>query len=137
MEDFYVYILTNSAGVLYIGITHDMSNRLWEHVHNRVPGFAVRYNLDRLVFFEIFPTANEAIAREKQLKGWRREKKAALIATTNPGWWDLSGRFPYQLPTDKSGSVSDPSTTPSTSPRARLTAAAAEDDRMVLSKCCD
>jgi putative endonuclease len=110
MEGFYVYILTNSAGVLYIGITHDMSKRLWEHVHNRVDGFASHYNLDRLVFFEIFPTATEAIAREKQLKGWRREKKAALIATTNPSWRDLSGRFPYLLPVDKSESVSGPST---------------------------
>jgi putative endonuclease len=100
MDGYYVYILTNSAGVLYIGVTNDLGKRLWEHVHDRVPGFSARYNLDRLVFFEIFPTPREAIAREKQLKGWRREKKTALIATTNPSWRDLSGRFPCQIPTD-------------------------------------
>jgi putative endonuclease len=54
MEGFYVYILTNSAGVLYIGVTSDMGKRLWEHVHNRVPGFAAQHNLDRLIYFEIF-----------------------------------------------------------------------------------
>ena len=110
MEGFYVYILTNSAGVLYIGVTNDMGKRLWEHVHDRVPGFASQHNLDRLIYFEIFPTPREAIAREKQLKGWRREKKTSLIATINPSWRDMSGRFPYQLPTDKSERVSGPST---------------------------
>jgi putative endonuclease len=110
MEGFYVYILTNTSGVLYIGITNDLSKRLWEHVHDRVPGFASQHNLDRLVFFEVFPTANEAIAREKQLKGWRREKKTALIATLNPSWRDMSGRFPYRIPTDNRESVSGPST---------------------------
>jgi putative endonuclease len=110
MADYYVYILTNSAGVLYIGFTNDLSERLWQHVHDRIPGFASEHNLDRLIYFEIFPTPREAIAREKQLKGWRRDKKTALIATLNPSWRDLSGRFPYSLPTDKRDDVSGPST---------------------------
>ena len=106
MDAYYIYMMTNSAGVLYIGITNNMSLRLWQHVHDRVPGFSSRYNLDRLVFYEVFPTAREAIARKKQLKGWRREKKTALIHTLNPSWRDLSGRFPYDYRID----VSDPST---------------------------
>jgi putative endonuclease len=121
METFYVYILTNSAGVLYIGVTNDMGKRLWEHVHDRVHGFASQHNLDRLIYFETFPTATEAIAREKQLKGWRREKKTALIATINPSWRDMSGRFPYAIPADNRNSVSGPSTAPG---QARL----AQDD---------
>ena len=103
---YYVYILTNTAGVIYIGMTNDLPLRLWQHVHDRGPGFSSRYNLDRLVFYEVFPTPQEAIAREKQLKGWRREKKKSLIHSLNPAWRDLSGRFPYQLSVD----VSDPST---------------------------
>ena len=92
MKDFYVYILTNTANVLYIGVTSDLAGRIWEHTEERSSKFSSTYNLDRLVFFEVYPTAKEAIAREKQLKGWRREKKIRLIESMNPGWRDLSGR---------------------------------------------
>ena len=82
---FFVYILSNNAQVLYIGVTNDLSVRLFQHAHERDPSsFAARYNLDRLVFYEVYPTALEAIAREKQLKGWSREKKKQLIRASNP-----------------------------------------------------
>ena len=93
MRDFYVYILTNTARVIYIGITNNLSGRFWEHTMDRSSEFCPRYNLDRLVFYEVYPTALEAIAREKQLKRWSRKKKVALIQAMNPGWHDLSGRF--------------------------------------------
>jgi putative endonuclease len=93
VRTFYVYILTNAANVLYIGVTSDLTVRFWEHAEERVSKFSAKYNLDRLVFFETYPTAAEAIAREKQLKGWRREKKLQLIKSMNPAWLDLSGRF--------------------------------------------
>jgi len=95
MRDYFVYILTNTANVLYIGVTNNLSSRFWQHTEERSSKFSTRYNLDRLVFYEVYPTAREAIAREKQLKGWRREKKIALIESMNPGWRDLSGRFRY------------------------------------------
>ncbi len=95
VADFYVYILTNTANVLYIGVTRDLTVRFWQHVEERSSRFTARYNLDRLMYFEVFPTAREAIAREKQLKSWRREKKVALIASMNPAWRDLSGRFRF------------------------------------------
>jgi putative endonuclease len=93
VRDFYVYVLTNTANVLYIGVTSDLAGRLWEHVEERSSQFSAKYNLDKLIYFETYPTAREAIAREKQLKGWRREKKIALIDSMNPAWKDLSGRF--------------------------------------------
>jgi putative endonuclease len=102
VRDYYVYILTNSAGVLYVGMTNDLGNRLWQHVHDRGPGFVSTHNLDRLVFYHIYHAPRDAIAREKLIKGWRRSKKTALIHTLNPSWRDLSGRFPYAIP----GSVS-------------------------------
>jgi putative endonuclease len=93
MQDYYVYILSNTAHVLYVGVTRNLSARFWEHTEDRSSKFCLRYNLDRLVFYEVYPTPREAIAREKQLKGWRREKKIALIEAANPTWKDLSGRF--------------------------------------------
>ena len=93
LRDYYVYILTNTANVLYIGVTNNLANRFWQHTEERSSKFCRRYNLDRLVYYEVYPTPLEAIAREKQLKGWRREKKVALIKSMNPGWRDLSGRL--------------------------------------------
>jgi putative endonuclease len=91
MRDFFVYILTNrNRKVLYIGVTNDMERRLAEHRAKEVPGFSERYNLTALLYVETYPDAQSAIAREKQLKGWRREKKVALINTINPAWRDLS-----------------------------------------------
>lgn len=91
MKNYYVYILTNKLHpVLYIGITNDLERRLYEHRHKLVKGFTSRYNLDKLVHIEHTNDAVSAIAREKQLKGWLRKKKDALIAENNSDWHDLS-----------------------------------------------
>ncbi|MCE0524211.1 MAG: GIY-YIG nuclease family protein [Methylacidiphilales bacterium] len=90
MRDYYVYILSNNAQVLYIGVTNNLEGRLFEHLRDRDPAsFVARYNLDRLVFYESYPTPSEAIAREKQRKGWNREKKKRLIREGNPMWRNL------------------------------------------------
>ncbi len=87
---YHVYILSSRGGVLYIGVTRDLSRRLRQHKEHAIPGFTARYNVDRLIYFETTVSILEAIRREKQLKGWRREKKERLIATRNPEWKDLS-----------------------------------------------
>jgi putative endonuclease len=90
MRAFYVYILASRSGILYVGMTNDLRRRVQEHKRKLVPGFTAKYNVNLLVYFEGFPTAMQAIAAEKQLKGWRREKKVALIERTNPTWSDLA-----------------------------------------------
>ena len=91
MRQYYVYILTNrKQGVLYTGVTNNLERRMYEHKNKRIPGFASKYNLKRLVYFEETIDVNAAIAREKQVKGWLRKKKVALIESQNPGWKDLS-----------------------------------------------
>ena len=90
----YVYILTNRPdGTLYIGVTADLEKRLSEHRLGISSGFAHRYNLDKLVHYERFDEIALAIAREKQLKAWRRDWKIALIETANPDWLDLSANW--------------------------------------------
>ncbi len=90
MREYFVYILASKSGVLYIGVTNDLARRMFEHRHKLVLGFTGKYNVSRLVYFESFGDIRDAIAREKQLKGWRREKKVALIERENPIWRDLS-----------------------------------------------
>jgi putative endonuclease len=91
VRDFYVYILTNkNRKVLYIGVTNDLQRRLCEHRAKQVTGFSARYSLVHLLHVEPYPDPLSAIAREKQLKGWRREKKVRLIEERNPRWRDLS-----------------------------------------------
>jgi putative endonuclease len=90
-HSYYVYILTNRSGTLYVGVTNDLARRLWEHRSGELSGFTSKYRLDRLIHYEVFDWVDEAIAREKQIKGWRRDKKIALIARFNPDWRDLSG----------------------------------------------
>jgi len=88
----YVYILTNTGRtVLYIGVTNDLNRRLYEHRagNGDANKFTGRYQADLLVYFELLPDATQAIAREKQLKGWTRAKKDALINTLNPDWVDI------------------------------------------------
>ena len=90
MGDYFVYILSNNSQVLYIGVTNDLDVRLFQHIRERDPSsFVARYNLDRLVFYETYPTPGEAIAREKQLKGWTRQRKKKLIQEVNPMWRNL------------------------------------------------
>ena len=90
MKDYYVYILSNKTNTtLYIGVTNDLERRLYEHKNHLIKGFSSRYNITKLVYFETTSDVYSAIEREKQLKGWRRSKKNALIATMNPEWNDL------------------------------------------------
>ena len=87
---FYVYILTNKAfGVFYIGITSNLPKRTYEHKSKAIEGFTKRYQLDKLVYYEIFDSADAAIHREKQLKRWPREWKINVINAFNPEWNDL------------------------------------------------
>ena len=87
-----VYILSSATGVLYIGVTNHLHRRIAEHRNKQLPGFARDYHVDRLVYFETFADVRSAIAREKQLKSWRREKKLALIRSINPQFTDFSLR---------------------------------------------
>ena len=86
----FVYIVTNRPrGTLYVGVTNDLVRRIHEHRTHAVPGFTDRYNLTRLVHFEIFDGPEEAIRREKALKRWNRAWKVELIEASNPDWRDL------------------------------------------------
>ena len=87
---FHVYILASRSRVLYTGVTRDLARRLREHKAGENDGFTKRYRVQRLVFFESFRDARAAIAREKQLKLWRRDKKVMLIEEQNPTWEDLA-----------------------------------------------
>jgi len=89
-KNYFVYILTNQRHtVLYVGITNGLERRLSQHISSRRSHFARQYNAGKLIYFETFSNPRSAIAREKQLKGWRRSKKEALIAVLNPEWRDL------------------------------------------------
>jgi putative endonuclease len=92
---FYVYIMAGRPGaaILYVGITGDIVRRVWEHKNKASPGFTHRYNLTRFVYYETYVYPDAAIAREKEIKGWRREKKLALIESMNPRWEDLAERW--------------------------------------------
>lgn len=95
MKTYYVYIMSSKTGTLYTGITNDIKKRIYEHKNHLIPGFTDKYNVDRLVYVETFGDALSAIAREKQIKRWQREKKVSLIDATNPKWSDLSADW-YQ-----------------------------------------
>ena len=86
----YVYILASRSGTLYIGVTNDIGRRIYEHKHGLVPGFSTKYKIHCLVYVEEFDRAAEAIAWEKQLKGWTRKRKIALVESSNPTMSDLS-----------------------------------------------
>ena len=95
MTRYYVYILTSKENTaLYIGVTNDLRRRLIEHKNELADGFTKRYHLHKLVYYEEFSEINDAISREKQLKGWSRRKKNALIEKRNPDWDDW-GREGY------------------------------------------
>lgn len=89
--NFYVYILTNwNDQVMYIGMTNNLERRLHEHKNKLVDGFTKKYNVNKLVYYEYGNDVHAAIAREKEIKKWRREKKNNLVMTMNPEWKDLS-----------------------------------------------
>lgn len=90
-KNYFVYFLTNwNNKVMYIGVTNDLTRRLYEHKNKLVDGFTSKYNLCKLVYFEQTNDVNAAIAREKEIKKWRREKKNKLVEMINPAWKDLS-----------------------------------------------
>ena len=87
---YYVYILTSpNHTVLYVGVTNDLQRRLYEHKHEQATGFTKRYHVHKLVYFEKYSDIYRALEREKQLKGWTREKKENLIESQNPHWNDF------------------------------------------------
>jgi putative endonuclease len=96
----FVYIMSNRSKTLYTGVTNNLIRRVREHKLGTVSRFAAKYKLDRLVYFERFEDIVNAIEREKQIKGWLRIKKIALIVSVNPAWRDLSlewyERHPFQ-----------------------------------------
>jgi putative endonuclease len=93
-DNFFVYILTNKwRNVLYTGLTDSLESRLAQHKDKVFDGFTKKYNCDKLVYFEIHDNVDVAAVREKQIKGWTRRKKDALVATLNPEWNDLSANW--------------------------------------------
>jgi putative endonuclease len=91
VKEYYVYIMTNRSRTLYTGVTNDLRRRVYEHKHKLVPGFTQKYNITLLLaYYEATPDVRSAIEREKQIKGWLRSKKIALIESVNPAWRDLS-----------------------------------------------
>ncbi len=95
MHEYYIYIMTNKSKTLYIGMTNNLSRRVYEHKNKLIPGFTSRYKITKLVYFEQTNDVNAAIVREKQLKGWVRRKKIELIESLNPTWEDLASGFGF------------------------------------------
>ena len=90
VKEYYVYIMTNGVRTLYIGVTNDLMRRVFEHKEKLTEGFTKKYNITMLVYYETASDIQVAIAREKQLKSWRRSKKIALIESSSPQWKDFS-----------------------------------------------
>jgi putative endonuclease len=88
--EYYVYIMASKSRVIYTGVTNDLARRVWEHKQKLIPGFTHKHNVTKLVYFEKFDRIEEAIAREKVIKGWLRRKKIALIEGRNGAWRDLA-----------------------------------------------
>jgi len=97
---YFTYIMASRSHTLYVGMTSDLQHRVFEHKGHDKGGFTARYNCDRLVWFESFREVYDAIQREKELKGWRREKKINLIEQSNPTWQDLSRDWYTAVPAD-------------------------------------
>ncbi|MGA9882165.1 MAG: GIY-YIG nuclease family protein [Candidatus Acidiferrales bacterium] len=89
MKTYCAYIMASESGVLYVGVTNNLENRALQHQSKRIPGFTARYNVRKLVYYEVYGDIRLAIAREKQVKGWLRKRKIALIESMNPSWKDL------------------------------------------------
>ncbi len=87
---YYVYILSSRSGVLYTGVTRDLQRRVYQHKTGTIQGFTARFSVIRLVYFESTPDVRAAIAREKVIKGWTRERRVRLIESVNAPWLDLA-----------------------------------------------
>jgi len=96
-KKYYVYIMTNKSRTLYTGVTSDLEKRVWQHKRGKGSIFTSRYRINQLVYFESCPDVLDAIAREKQIKGWLRKKKVALVESINPNWEDLSADWFEEL----------------------------------------
>jgi len=88
-HNYYVYIVASPSRTIYVGVTNDLERRIWQHRHKTLGGFTAKYDVNRLVWYEWHTRIDDALAREKQLKGWSRANKLALIETENPRWRDL------------------------------------------------
>ena len=113
---YFVYILASRSHNFYIGVTNGLRRRIFQHKNHSLEGFTARYNIDRLVYYAVYHDIHNAIAREKQLKRWSREKKIALIEGMNSTWQDLSEGW-YDDVALELKSTADPSTTRSPDPR--------------------
>ncbi len=101
-KSYFVYCMTNKINtVLYTGVTSDLERRVYEHCNDIMEGFTKKYQCNKLVYFECFSDPQNAIQREKEIKGWVRKKKNDLITGVNPEWVDLSERD-FQFPRDPS-----------------------------------
>ena len=90
MNQYYIYIMTNKSGTLYVGVTNDLKKRVFQHKQKLIEGFTKKYNINRLLYFETFGDIYSAITREKTIKGWLRKKKIDLVKSTNPAFADIS-----------------------------------------------
>ena len=90
MKQYYIYIMTNKSRTFYTSVTNNLERRVYQHKNKLADGFAKKYNLTRLVYYEVTNDIRSAIVEEKQIKGWLRKKKIALIESVNPEWKDLS-----------------------------------------------
>ncbi len=105
MGQYWVYIMTNRSDTLYTGVTNDLYRRVYEHRQKLTRGFTAKYSINTLVYYETTDEVESAIRREKQIKGWTRAKKIALIESANPQWRDLSDEWcdPTPDPSLRSG----------------------------------
>jgi len=110
-----VYIMGSLSGTVYIGVTSKLQKRVFEHKFHCMEGFTDKYDVERLLYWESYDDVYKAIGREKQLKGWRRAKKIALIESTNPHWLDLSKEW---YPGMKGNSAARDASTASVRPQA-------------------
>ena len=95
MRTYYIYIMASRSRVLHTGVTNDLARRVDEHKRGVNAGFTSRYRITRLVYFEEFADIRDAIAREKEIKGWKRSRKTSLIERRNPTWEDLAGTLSF------------------------------------------
>ena len=96
-HEYFVYIMCSRSGTLYIGVTNSIYRRALEHKRGDVDGFAAKYGCNRLVYYEGFDDVHRAIGREKQLKGWTRARKIALIESKNPRWVDFAEKWGAEM----------------------------------------
>ena len=100
-NEYWVYIMSSYQGTIYTGVTNDLERRVAEHKGGLLKGFTSKYKVHQLVYFEQTSDVHSALPREKQIKGWTRAKKVALVSATNPSWRDLS--LDWQGPSLRSG----------------------------------